>query len=54
MEVKLIRDRLQLTIYKILDPFVRVLIKIGLTPNMVTIIGFFLNLGVAVIFIIGA
>jgi phosphatidylglycerophosphate synthase len=54
MEVKLIRDRLQLTIYKILDPFVRVLIKIGLTPNMVTIIGFFLNLGVAVLFIIGA
>jgi phosphatidylglycerophosphate synthase len=54
MEDKLIRDRLQLTIYKILDPFVRFLIKIGLTPNMVTIIGFFLNLGVAVIFIIGA
>jgi CDP-diacylglycerol--glycerol-3-phosphate 3-phosphatidyltransferase len=44
---------LQLGIYKIIDPFVKVLIKIGLTPNAVTTIGFVLNIGVAVIFIIG-
>jgi CDP-diacylglycerol--glycerol-3-phosphate 3-phosphatidyltransferase len=47
------RKNLQLGIYKIIDPFVKVLIKIGLTPNAVTTIGFVLNIGVAVIFIIG-
>src|ERR1700754_2080320 len=48
-----IRTNVQLGIYKIIDPFVKVLIKIGLTPNAVTTIGFILNIGVAVIFIIG-
>jgi len=47
------RKSLQLGIYKVIDPFVKVLIKIGLTPNAVTTIGFVLNIGVAVIFIIG-
>lgn len=41
-------------IYKILDPFVRGMIRIGFTPNIVTFIGFVLNLGVAVVFVIGA
>jgi len=49
-----LRTSLQLGIYKVIDPFVKVLIKLGLTPNAVTTIGFVLNLGVAVIFIIGA
>ena len=49
-----IRTNLQLGIYKIIDPVVKVLIKLGLTPNAVTSIGFALNVGVAVIFIIGA
>lgn len=49
-----IRTNLQLGIYKIIDPVVKVLIKLGLTPNAVTTIGFILNVGVAVIFIIGA
>ena len=49
-----IRTNLQLGIYKVIDPFVKVLIKLGLTPNAVTTIGFILNVGVAVIFIIGA
>jgi CDP-diacylglycerol--glycerol-3-phosphate 3-phosphatidyltransferase len=48
-----LRTSLQLGIYKVIDPFVKVLIKLGLTPNMVTSIGFVLNIGVAVIFIIG-
>ncbi|MES2378199.1 MAG: CDP-alcohol phosphatidyltransferase family protein [Bacteroidota bacterium] len=48
-----LRTNLQLGIYKVIDPFVKVLIKIGLTPNMVTSIGFVLNIGVAAIFIIG-
>lgn len=49
-----IRTNLQLGIYKIIDPVVKLLIKLGLTPNAVTSIGFVLNIGVAVVFIIGA
>jgi len=48
------RKNLQLGIYKVIDPVVKVFIKLGLTPNAVTSIGFVLNVGVAVIFIIGA
>ncbi|MDO7745100.1 MAG: DUF4833 domain-containing protein [Pedobacter sp.] len=48
------RDRLQQMIYKVINPFVKGLIKIGLTPNAVTTIGLILNIGVAVIFIFGA
>ncbi|RYZ28346.1 MAG: CDP-alcohol phosphatidyltransferase family protein, partial [Chitinophagaceae bacterium] len=54
METKPLRVRLQFGIYKIIDPFVKVLLKIGFTPNTVTVIGFLLNIGVAVIFILGA
>ncbi len=49
-----VRANLQLGIYKVIDPVVKVFIKLGLTPNIVTSIGFILNVGVAVIFIIGA
>ena len=49
-----IRTNLQLGIYKVIDPVVKLLIKLGLTPNAVTSIGFALNIGVAVVFIIGA
>lgn len=49
-----LRDRLQKGIYTIIDPLVKGLIKIGLTPNAVTTIGLILNIGVAVIFILGA
>ena len=49
-----LRDNLQLAIYQIINPFVRGLIKVGVTPNTVTNIGLLLNIGVAVIFIIGA
>lgn len=48
------KDRLQKLIYLIINPFVRLLIKLGFTPNFVTTIGFILNIGVAIIFIIGA
>ena len=47
------RTSLQLGIYKIINPFVRLLIKMGLTPNAVTTIGLILNIGVAIIFIAG-
>lgn len=49
-----LRDKLQQLIYKVINPFVRVLIKLGLTPNGVTTIGLILNIGVAIIFIRGA
>src|SRR4051812_22401586 len=54
MEKQLLRDRLQKGIYKVIDPLVKGLIKIGLTPNAVTMIGLMLNIGVAVVFIVGA
>lgn len=50
---KQVRDGLQQAIYKVINPFVRLLLKMGLTPNMVTTIGLVLNIGVAVILIIG-
>jgi CDP-diacylglycerol--glycerol-3-phosphate 3-phosphatidyltransferase len=49
-----LRTNLQTGIYKVIDPVVKVFIKLGVTPNVVTSIGFVLNVGVAVIFILGA
>ena len=54
MERTPLRIQLQKAIYVVIDPFVRLLIKLGLTPNAVTTIGFILNIGVAVIFVAGA
>ena len=48
------RDRIQKGIYFVIHPFVKSLVKLGVTPNMITMIGFVLNIGVAVIFILGA
>src|SRR6201992_1539955 len=48
------RKKLQLGMYKVINPIVRLLIRMGLTPNMVTTIGLVLNIGVAIIFICGA
>ncbi|HCL06984.1 MAG TPA: CDP-alcohol phosphatidyltransferase [Chitinophagaceae bacterium] len=53
MEKVPLRIKLQKAIYVVIDPFVKGLIKLGLTPNMVTMIGFVPNIGVAVIFIEG-
>ncbi|GAB2806757.1 CDP-alcohol phosphatidyltransferase family protein [Ferruginibacter profundus] len=54
MPKQLIRDRLQQLIYTIINPLVRGLIKIGFTPNAITVTGLVLNIGVAAIFIVGA
>ena len=48
------RDKMQKSIYLAINPLVKGLIKTGLTPNAVTIIGLILNMGVTVIFILGA
>lgn len=53
MKAKL-RDNLQSGIYTIINPVVKGLIRMGLTPNAVTTIGLILNIGVAVIFVMGA
>ncbi|HTI07118.1 MAG TPA: DUF4833 domain-containing protein [Puia sp.] len=49
-----IRNQLQSGIYKVINPLVKLLIRAGLTPNMVTTIGLVLNIGVSIIFIAGA
>ena len=49
-----LRDKLQKMIYSVINPLVKGLIKIGFTPNLVTITGLVLNVGVAIIFIVGA
>ncbi|MFD1467108.1 DUF4833 domain-containing protein [Hymenobacter caeli] len=53
MNLMTLRNGLQAGIYKIINPFVRLLIKIGFTPNAVTLTGLLLNIGVAVVFIAG-
>lgn len=47
---KRLRDGLQQGIYCVINPFVRFLIKIGVTPNVVTTIGLLGNLAAAAIF----
>ncbi|MGA0284076.1 MAG: CDP-alcohol phosphatidyltransferase family protein [Saprospiraceae bacterium] len=49
-----LKQELQQLAYKILDPFVKLLIKIGVTPNMVTMFGFILTFASTVVLIYGA
>lgn len=46
------RDSLQQGIYKVINPFVRLLIKMGVTPNNVTTIGLLGNIAAAVVIVI--
>ncbi|MCI9606940.1 MAG: CDP-alcohol phosphatidyltransferase family protein [Muribaculaceae bacterium] len=46
------RDSLQQGIYKVINPFVRLLIKMGVTPNAVTTVGFLGNLAAAVVIVV--
>lgn len=50
-QAKKMRDALQQFIYKVIDPLVHGMIKIGITPNIVTTIGFLGNLAGACILI---
>lgn len=54
MEKYVLRNQLQQAIYKVINPFVKLLIRIGLTPNIITIMGLLLNILVAIVFITGA
>jgi len=49
-----LKQQLQQLAYKFLDPFVKLLIKIGVTPNMVTMFGFILTFASTVVLIYGA
>jgi phosphatidylglycerophosphate synthase len=53
MSFDAIRTALQTGIYAVINPFVRLLVRLGFTPNAVTLTGFILNVGVAVLFIVG-
>lgn len=48
------RDYAQQLIYRVINPMVRGMIKIGITPNTVTFIGFLINVVAAIVFIYGA
>lgn len=48
---KRFRDSLQQGIYFVINPFVRFLIRIGVTPNMVTTVGLLGNIAAAIIFV---
>ena len=48
------RDGIQHGIYAVINPFVRLLIRCGVTPNMVTTIGLLGNIAAAAVFIVVA
>ena len=47
-QAKKMRDALQQLIYKIINPLIHGMIKVGITPNVVTTIGFLGNLAGAI------
>ena len=49
-----LKDVGQPLVYKVINPFINVLVKLGVTPNAITTIGFAINIGAAVIFVLGA
>ena len=51
MSFKTIRDWLQQTIYKIINPVVHGMIKIGITPNFVTTTGLVGNIAAACVLV---
>lgn len=48
------RDFIQKIVYCIINPLIKGMIKIGITPNIVTFVGFVLNIVAAIMFIIAA
>ncbi|MEO1514130.1 MAG: CDP-alcohol phosphatidyltransferase family protein [Bacteroidota bacterium] len=50
----ILKEQGQLLIYELINPLIKLLIKLRVTPNVITSIGFVLNLLATVIFILGA
>lgn len=48
------RDFLQKVIYYVINPVIKAMIRLGITPNIVTFIGFVLNVVAAAVFIFAA
>lgn len=48
------RDSLQQGIYVVINPFVRLLLRMGVTPNIITFIGFLGNLAASIVICWGA
>ena len=48
------RDFFQRVIYAVINPLVQAMVKVGITPNMVTAVGFVVNLVATVLFIMAA
>ena len=48
------KDRGQKLVYGIINPFINFLIKVGVTPNMITLMGLILNILASVVLIYGA
>lgn len=48
------RDFLQRVIYVIINPLIQIMVKVGVTPNMVTTIGFVGNLAATALFVVAA
>ena len=49
-----LKDVGQPIVYKAINPFINLLVKLGVTPNIVTTLGFLINILAAVIFVLGA
>lgn len=49
-----VRNLIQQGIYTVINPLVKLMIRAGITPNAVTVIGLMINFGVTIIFIVGA
>lgn len=47
------KDSAQQLIYKIINPFIKMLIKMRVTPNVITTVGLIINIIAVVVFIIG-
>ena len=52
--MKKARDNAQQLIYKIINPFLNLMMKLGITPNFITATGLVLNIVACVVFIYGA
>jgi len=50
----MLKDYGQQVIYKVINPFIHLLIKTGVSPNTITMIGLILNFVAAIVLIIGA
>ncbi len=48
------KSKAQQVIYTILNPFIVLMHKLGVTPNMITSFGLLLNIGAAILLIVGA